>query len=646
MKRFTIQSPEGINFTIEGEQEPTQEEMAEIFSQIQAETPQELPAQKEVVEPNKELSKLQKFTVGAIPVATSIIGGIAGAPAGLPGIIAGGSAGAYSGRMISDNLEAVFGGEKRTQEEMFKRASKDALIDAGFTVGTMGVGKALKITGGDKVIKSVASKAFKPIKDAFIKSAKPSMIAKEAKDVIKQADKRLLEIDFSLSKMTDDLIENTAEFTKKELKISNEMLGKYTDNVANVITKLKPELDKGVGLARNTISSGYNDLLEGVGNIPIDINKKNLRANLKNINIENSIIDDIISVIPEQETVLFSDMHNLKLKLDDTISMLKSGKDKVAKRVIGNLGEFRDGISERLGKYSNGIYSELSENYKRLLEVEKNIDNALGKTSSGAVSGVRGRTIEDLFTKENIKKLPKDYDVLSETTGRIGRINSQINLLENIGTDETINSANKMREGLQNLYSSTIKKINYEDMFNTYKKINLKAIDGKNISMDDLRDISVPIDITPTKEKISIQELIKKRENINKIKAEEKTLKARKKQQQLALSASSEMFHSYNDKYMPMMGAVSLGYIFPALKTKAVATAGIYTLYKMKSILAHNAIEAITQINKQATKQLSKVPFSQKHQIVYSKFATGLINKIIDEEEDIYDPNYDYSEME
>jgi hypothetical protein len=640
MKRFTIQSPEGINFTIEGETEPTQEEMAEIFAQIKNEQPQEDQQQQE----SNNYNKLEKFAVGAVPIATSIIGGIAGTPAGIPGIIAGGSAGAYSGRMIADNLEDVFGGTKRTQEEMFKRASKDALVDAGFTVGTMGLSKALKVTGGDKVIKSVASKAFKPIKDAFVKTAKPSIIAKEAKDVIKQADKRLLEIDFSLSKMTDDLIENTAKFTEKGLKLSNEMLNKYTDDVANVIIKLKPELDDGVGLARDTISTGYKDLLLDLGNVPIDINKKELISNLKKINLGNDIIDDVVSVIPEEGNILFSDMHNLKLKLDDTISMIKNGKDKVSKRVIGNLGEFRDGIAERLGKYSNGIYSELSGNYKRLLEVEKNIDNALGKTSSGAIAGIRGRTIEDLFTKENIKKLPKDYDILSETTGRIGRINSQINLLENIGTDETINSANKMREGLQNLYSSVIKKINYEDMATTYKKINLKAVDGKNISMDDLRDINVTKDISSKKEKISIQELIKKRENIDKIKSEEKTLKARKKQQKLALSASSEMFHSYNDKYMPMMGAISLGYIFPALKSKAVASAGVYTLYKIRSILAHNAIEAITKINEQVTKQLAKVPFSQKQQIIYSKFATGLINKIIDEEEDVYDPNYDYQE--
>lgn len=639
MKRFTIQSPEGINFTIEGETEPTQEEMAEIFAQIKNEQPQEDQQQQE----SNNYNKLEKFAVGAVPIATSIIGGIAGTPAGIPGIIAGGSAGAYSGRLIADNLEDVFGGTKRTQEEMFKRASKDALIDAGFTVGTMGLGKALKVTGGDKVIKSVASKAFKPIKDAFVKAAKPSIIAKEAKDVIRDSSKRLLEIDYSISKMTSDLTENTAKLTGKTYKTANEMLNKYTDDITDILTNIKPELDEGTNLARNTISQGYNELLEGAGNIPIDINVKNLISNLKKINIGNDIIDDVVSVIPEKGNILFSDIHNLKLKLDDTIYMLKNGRDKVAKRIIGDLGEFRDGIAERLGKYSDGVYTELSENYKRLLEVEKNIDNALGKTSSGAVQGVRGKTLSDLFTKETIRKLPADYDILAETTGRLGKINSQINLLENIGTDETINSANKMRKGLKDLYSSVIKKINYEDMATTYKKINLKSIDGKDISMDDLRKIGEYDYLLKPQEKVSLQSLIQKRSNIKKIKTEEKTLKDAIKQKQLVLEASKENFKSYNDKYMPMMGAISLGYVFPAIKSKAIATAGIYTLYKMKSILAHNAIQAIEEINKQAIKHLSKIPFSQKNQIIYSKFATGLINKIRNEEGDVYDSVYDYS---
>ena len=352
MPIYEIQSPDGRTFELEGDSAPNEQELEQVYQSL-PQLPQELP------DKENPYTGLEKFIVGASRVVPSIAGGILGAPAGIPGIVAGGAVGAGGGSLLADRLEEVFGGKARTVSESLKRAGVDAAVDAAFTVGTLGVGKALKVTGLDKPLKAALKKPFVPIVKAIRKTAEPVFARKAAEKIIKKETGRIIKLDNTikklknkvgklnvsqqealdaaqreiieisnrelglaaekatisgvgakvtdkisllqteLSKRTDDITKQTLKASTVGLKNVTEGLGSLSDEVTDIIGSLAPQLDEGMKQAEETIQQLYTSVLKTNGDDPVALNTVKMIQQLDAIPMDDGLKQTLKNVIEE-----------------------------------------------------------------------------------------------------------------------------------------------------------------------------------------------------------------------------------------------------------------------------------------------------------------------------------------------------------
>jgi len=686
----------------------------------------------------------EKALVKTVEYGLPIAGGILGVAGGIPGIIAGGAAGAAGGRIIADNLEEAFGGEEREAEEILKRAGTDAIVDAAFTVGTFGAGKALRVTGLDKPIKAAASKVFRPISNAVKKLAEPVYKSKAIQktiegikknitklestklakgklgDIFKSAKqkrldalrKQLSEIEQGttsklgtmkkeINTMLDDVTNKTVNASKLGLKTADDGLKQIQEEISNVLVRLEPQLDEGMRGAKQVLSDSWEDMVKLKGAktpVAFDIDKlvKKLRAG--NVGKEETdmvkrlfykvvsqpdqkeIIEGVMAAykFSAEEAIEFAtkagmikppamvkkkvtlDMaHKAKLMVDNIINNKTSGS--AVKRInLDQIITAKNNLVDDIDKAVGGGYRKLAKNYSRYFQVERNINEALGRVGSGATEELRGKSIRELM-ETSMKELTPEQ-LLEQQRGFVGKLNSQINLLSDIGLED---EAVRMSDDLLKLGKNLYKESDYKKIKSIFESLNkdLKLKDKLNIS--DLRKVQQLADIKTFGNKKNLNEILdikrkldalkieqrvaketgltmtkaqktlinetaaKYNKKINEIDRETRSIGRDVKGKRIAIDKELEKiqdlpkgFHSYTDRYMPQIFAVGAGQVMPKLRPQLYSIAAIYTLYRLKNFGGYAAVEAIKMVGENMT----KIPFG--YRVMAQKFVAAFVNDI------------------
>jgi hypothetical protein len=602
------------------------------------------------IEPVNKYTGLEKFIVGATPIATSIGGGILGAVGGLPGIVAGGAAGAATGRLLADQLEEAFGGEDYTAEETLKRAGTDALIDTAFTLGTFGVGKAIG--------KGISSNAFKPVKDAILKKVQPIKKTKILEKLIERKSYQVLSTENAIKNQVENLTKQTKIASKIGLKDIKEGLIDISDTIDDVLTNLKPELDSGMNIAKTKLNEGFQNILKVNGDKQLRL-PENLITQIDELTIDNSIKDmlkqtiarntggqvvpkEILQALQQQgitepkllqnalsqlgfnqqssdvlQTTV-SKADDIKRGFDDIIGMMSTGK-KVNKKFLQEVMDIQDNIITSISKATDDNYIKLSANWRRMMQVDKNINKALGAIGTGATETVRGGEFLKSMTSA-VKNIKEADNIFAPTEGFLGRLNSQINLLNNIGMHDVAISTKK---GLSELTESIMKKSDYEKTEKILKSINDNMKAGQKLSVSDIKKM------------FDIENIGELKKSFGTIIEQQKGLKALEKKQSkqkifikkaMAELASPELqkFSSFNDRYIPMIVATTISSVVPGAGQFVKPAAGLYTLRKLYPEAVYLLSNAMKKLEEEALKKVI-VP---NHKIAINKFFTGLINNI------------------
>jgi hypothetical protein len=276
--------------------------------------------------------------------------------------------------------------------------------------------------------------------------------------------------------------------------------------------------------------------------------------------------------------------------------------------------DVQDEVIESISKATNGVYDDLSKNYRRMFEVEKNIDNALGAVGTGAISGVRGKEIKNTLLN-SLKNMNQNDDMFQVADGFLGKINSQINLLDDIGL---FNPAQKIRTGLIDLSENLLKESDYKKIDKVLKEINSNVAVGEKVNVGDLKKLLKVKDVI---NKGDIKNILTQSKNVKQQGKTIKTLARNVVDRKEGISNIQE-FHSFNDRYMPMIVASTMASMIPVLGVPIRTMAGLYTVYKLRNLGAYNAIKAIEKISQNAMLK----NMSQQQKIAFQQFTASQIN--------------------
>jgi len=290
-------------------------------------------------------------------IGTAIAPGIGTAIGGFAGGLIAGTTAAFGGKILADSMEAMFGGEQRTQEQTMERAKKYAKSDAIWYSALSIPGPVLKATGLDKPIKKVVSTAFKPIADIVKKTAQPVVERREILSSLKKLEKQQVAIDGlikqigkrkgsvagevadqisalkkeqqilketitqvkqsglplgeqiegltqhgeSLRRSVDDILSNSTvkaiNAVKLGLRDAGTEIGNYEKAIRGNVEKLAPFMDVKLKESRELLSNIYDDILKTNGGNPVNINMDDIIKKLNEADIDSNVREAILGKI-------------------------------------------------------------------------------------------------------------------------------------------------------------------------------------------------------------------------------------------------------------------------------------------------------------------------------------------------------------
>ena len=161
----------------------------------------------------------------------------------------------------------------------------------------------------------------------------------------------------------------------------------------------------------------------------------------------------------------------LRRTLDDTINAIRKGGSSAEKTQLTEMINIRDNVVDVINKKTGGKYKEASNAYKELLRVGDNINNALGKQGTGFSPTQRGVSFSKRI-ESIVKADPENADLLGATREFMGKINSQIQLAEDLGLDTV---STELRNGIEQMQKALIQKNDYTKINKIFEDINKKS---------------------------------------------------------------------------------------------------------------------------------------------------------------------------
>jgi hypothetical protein len=605
---------------------------------------------------------LERAAVFTTPIATSIGGALSGAKVGaalgsvVPGLgtavggfggmIVGGALGAGGGRIIADTMESVFGGDERSAEEILRRSVKEGVLDAALTAATFGAFKVAKATGLTAVIKKGLKHASKPV----VQRIRIPQVLNQIK-VNERATKEAYKL------KSKEILSSAKQIGEFKLHNSQQVQTKLTKEIGKAVDKLAPDASKVTEVAEAILSKKYDNILTNIdGAVDLAPIIKSLEelptlrvlaegtTPLSKLSgLVSKVNSNIVTGLSPADKALFEQglksgwnvdvlkrsigagtgavadvnvAHKLKQSLDNIISTIYSGSDKVAVDSLAKpLSVVRSQLIDQIDNMTGGLYKPLSNDWLNLTLLKKQVNSKLGKIGAGRSKELRGGiygTLDDFVKKAKTTGV----DVMKEQEGRVGALLKEIEFLDAIGQKEL---ATTMMGDLGELAAKAANLGQEKKLF-----ANISKLVGDEVTEKNLKKL-VKSDLIKGQQQQNLKQLLRTQSSAKKaMESRISDLGIRKE----VLNEAALKLRSGN-RIAPVIAiqatAYNLGQFIPALSAPLNTLASMYSIYKFAPEMSSLVLKGIKAIEGQT----ARIVMSKAQRDALGQFLKSISREVL-----------------
>lgn len=442
--------------------------------QINTFAQEEVPAGAETIDENP-YTALEKFVVGALPIAGAIGGGVLGGLgttptiAGIPaGVLAGGAAGAAGGRGLADVLEEKFGGTERDPVQILKRSAVEGALDVPFTIAGVKIGKVL-------------GKVFKPV-------------TRIAKKYLGGLAAPVIAHNFATSQV-DDITKGIAK-AEKGIKLKEQFIKQgLSDNIFKLtkeagveVSKLAPDMAKIGMIAKEEMDVLYGQFNKKYGKVlvtgiddAIDSTRKILATD--GVAIDDPLVKSAKSLLnkyaakPKTVRNAINFKRDINAKLRAIFNSPTSASDTVGQ----TLKKTKASLDKRITQATGKEYTGIAGRSKELFAIDELTESMFGvqKTTKAAKAlklesiGRFGEALEQEFKK-------KSGIEMTEYGSKVTRgLYRQIDALKEVGTPRALEYASKIEKKLKSIIGKGLSVKNINQNINNLRRLGIAVTDAE-----------------------------------------------------------------------------------------------------------------------------------------------------------------------